>query len=165
MIPRLTTPRLLLREPRLDDFERFATDAADAMAHEQTGGPIDRREAWRRFHAAAGHWILEGIGWWTIEERSRGAIGMIGLFHRETGPEVEIGWTIHRANWNRGFASEAARAALDFAVTTVGIPRVIANIAKGHEASMKVATNAGMRLEGDVDFYGEWLWRFALVAP
>ncbi len=162
-IPRIATARLLLREPRLADFEAAAANMADPLANEHTGAVTSPREAWRRFHASAGHWLLQGMGWWTVEERALGAIGTVGVFHRETGPELEIGWAIHRAHWGRGYASEAARAAADFAVSTWHATRIIAHIAKGNDASMKVATKIGMTREGEVDFYGETDWRYVFV--
>ncbi|HEY4012490.1 MAG TPA: GNAT family N-acetyltransferase [Polyangiaceae bacterium] len=155
-VPRLSTVRLLLREPRLDDFEAFAANAADPVAAAGTGSAaVDAREAWRRFHGAAGHWLLQGMGWWVVEERELGAIGMVGVFRRERGPGVEIGWSVYRAHWRNGYASEAAAAALRFAVTDRRAARVIAHIDKGNVASARVATKIGMRLHGDTAFYSD----------
>jgi RimJ/RimL family protein N-acetyltransferase len=162
-IPRVATARLLLREPRLADFDAYAVTFADPLAGELLGGPGDRREAWRRFHASAGNWLLQGMGWWTVEERATGAVGSVGVFRRETGPELEIGWLIHRAHWGQGYASEAARAALDFVASAWRAERVIAMIAKDNDASMKVATKAGMTREREVDFYGDPYWRYVFV--
>jgi hypothetical protein len=64
-VPRLSTARLLLREPRLGDFDAFAANGADPVACAASGVPVrDRREAWRSFHSAAGHWLVHGIGGW-----------------------------------------------------------------------------------------------------
>jgi RimJ/RimL family protein N-acetyltransferase len=151
-----------LREPRLEDFGAFAADAADPIAHAHIA-VSDARDTWRRFLAMAGHWPVLGMGWWVVEERDLAVpIGAVGVFRREANPQIEIGWAIHRAYWKRGYASEAARAALDFATGTLGARRVIAHIAKDNEASIRVATKLGMRREGEVDFYGEtdWLYVF-----
>jgi RimJ/RimL family protein N-acetyltransferase len=154
-VPRLTTERLLLREPRHADFERFATNAADPLARVHIGGPMDRREAWRRFSAMAGNWVLQGMGWWAVEEPKEGAIGYVGVFRRETGPELEIGWSVDRPHWGKGYAPEAARAALQFALATQNDPRVIAYIGTNNPQSVVVATKIGLRCEGETDFYGE----------
>lgn len=155
-IPRIQTPRLLLREPRLADFEVFAADAADPLARAHIGGPQDRREAWRRLHISAGGWVLQGMGWWTVEALGGGPVGSVGVFRRETGPEVEIGWIIHRSSWGKGYATEAARAALRHAVEVWGIRRVTAYIPKENAASVAVATKIGMHAEGEAELYGEW---------
>ena len=156
LVPHVRTRRLLLREPRLTDFSAFAANAEDPEAW-----PIDRdrvtstREAWRRFHAAAGSWLLHGMGWWIVEANELGGVGVVGVFRRETGPDIEMGWSIYRRHWNKGFASEAARAALDFAVETLAADRVIAYVAKENRASMRVATKIGMLFQGEAAFYGD----------
>jgi RimJ/RimL family protein N-acetyltransferase len=154
-IPRIRTARLLLREPRLEDFAAFAAQSADPQARTHTGGPNDARESWRRFHACAGAWLVEGMGWWTVEEPEAGWVGSVGVFRRETGPALEIGWFMERSRWGQGYATEAARAALDYAFEAWGAERVIAHIMPGNAASIRVAEKIGMHHEGEVDFYGE----------
>jgi RimJ/RimL family protein N-acetyltransferase len=153
-VPRVATARLFLREPRLTDFDAFAANAADPLAAANSGSPaVDAREAWRRFHGAAGHWLLQGMGWWVVEERAGGAVGMVGVFRRERGPDIEMGWSIYRAHWNKGYASEAAGAALRFAVDSRGAERVIAHIDRSNVASSRVAAKIGMHLVGEAAFY------------
>jgi RimJ/RimL family protein N-acetyltransferase len=159
-IPRLVTPRLLLREPRVEDFEAVAVNAADESARAHVGGPLDRREAWRRFMSSAGNWVVTGMGWWAVELRGQGFIGSVGVFRRETSPELEIGWTIDRPHWGRGYATEAAKAALDHAMLTLG-DRVIAHVDPENAPSNAVAAKIGMRREAEVDFYGGRCWRYA----
>jgi RimJ/RimL family protein N-acetyltransferase len=159
-VPRLATERLLLREPRLDDFESFAANCADPLARVHIGGPLSRREAWRRFMAAAGTWLTQGKGWWMIDAAGVGPVGTVGVFRRETGPQLEIGWSVDRPFWGRGYASEAAKAALDHALTELG-DRVIAIIAPDNAASHGVAKRIGMRRESegvDVEFGAYWLY-------
>jgi RimJ/RimL family protein N-acetyltransferase len=149
-----------LREQRLEDFDAFAADGADPIARAHIG-VSDARESWRRFLAMAGHWPVLGMGWWVVEERELGfPVGAVGVFRRETSPELEIGWAIHRAYWGRGYASEAAPAALDFAKSRLSARRVVAYIAKANAASLRVATKVGMKQEAEVDFYGETHWRY-----
>jgi RimJ/RimL family protein N-acetyltransferase len=159
-IPRLATARLRLREPRLEDFESFAANAADPLARAHIGGGLSRREAWRRFLSAAGTWVTQDKGWWMIDVPGIGAVGSVGIFRRETGPELEIGWSVDRAYWGRGYATEAARAALDYALTDLG-DRVIAMIAPDNAPSIGVAERIGMRRETehvDVEFGPHWIY-------
>jgi RimJ/RimL family protein N-acetyltransferase len=159
-VPRLATARLLLREPRADDFERFAANAADPVARQHIGGVLDRAEAWRRFHSMAGQWMMQRVGWWMVEEPALGAIGTVGVFRRETGPELEIGWSIDRPYWGKGYAPEAARAALDFAAVLPGGERIIAYVGVANVASCSVADKIGMKREAEVDFYGSKHWLY-----
>lgn len=159
-IPRLRTARLLLREQRLEDFGAFAAERADPAASTYVGGVADRTASWRAFLGGSGGWVLHGLGWWAVEEvESRASIGSVGVFRREV-PNLEIGWRIYRASWGRGYAPEAARAALEFAKDNCAGERVIAHISKGNGASIRVAEKIGMRLEGEVDFMGEMDWLY-----
>ena len=70
------------------------------------------REAWRHFIGLSGTWLLHGTGWWMVEEPTLGAVGTVGVFQRDDAASLEIGWSIDRPHWGKGFASEAAQAAL-----------------------------------------------------
>jgi RimJ/RimL family protein N-acetyltransferase len=160
-IARLKTPRLLLRESRPTDFAGYAENLADPVAQGFIGGARSPRDAWRNFHCNAGYWMIHGMGWWMIEEPAIGPVGTVGVFVREMSPEVEIGWAIYRAQWGKGYAPEAARAALEFTVQRRGVRRVIAYVAKANDRSIQVATKIGMRREGEGDFYGETVWLYS----
>lgn len=164
-IPRLTTARLLLRELRMTDFDAYAANLADPAATKLMGGLRDRRAAWRAFAAQTGAWFLNGGGWWAVEPREGGAIvGTVGAFFRETdAAQVELGWSLFPAHWGRGFATEAAAAALRYAFEAHDAPRVIAHIAAGNVASIAVSKHLGMKYEADVDFHGEPIGRYAIT--
>ena len=75
----LTTDRLTLRLPVMDDFAAYAAFyASDATAH--IGGTKDEAAAWRLFAADAGHWALRGYGWFMLDERAR-IVRVLGIFH------------------------------------------------------------------------------------
>jgi RimJ/RimL family protein N-acetyltransferase len=160
-VPRLATPRLVLREPRHADFERFAANAADPLAREHIGGPLVRRDAWRHFIGLSGTWLLHGIGWWMIEEPALGSVGTVGVFQRDDAAELEIGWSVDRPHWGRGYACEAARAALAFAAAGPRGERIVAYVALGNAASNAVAARIGMTREAEVDFFDSKHFRYA----
>lgn len=164
-IPRITTARLLLRELQMRDFDSYAANLADPAATTFFGGPSDRRAAWRIFAAQTGTWLLNGGGWWAVEERESDAVvGTVGAFFRETAEtRVELGWSLRPAHWGRGFAKEAAGAALHFAVETQGSPQVIAHIAAKNLASVAVSKHLGMTYDTDVDFYGDVIGRYVFT--
>jgi RimJ/RimL family protein N-acetyltransferase len=78
-------------------------------------------------------------------------IGFTGLaipdFLPEIMPAVEIGWRLARAHWDRGYATEAARAALAFGFERVGLDRIVSVYAVGNEASGNVMRKIGMHLD------------------
>jgi len=162
-IPRLTTPRLLLREYRMADFDAYAENMAEPEATKFLSGTVDRRAAWRMFSAATGSWVLNGAGWWALEVRETGeVVGEVGAFLRERCPDFEIGWNLYRRFWGQGFAIEGARAALDFTFESHRARRVIAHIAAANTASFAVGQKLGMTYECEVDFFGAPIGRYAI---
>lgn len=169
-VPRIATGRLLLREHRLGDFDAYAANAADPVATRFLSGAVDRRMSWRRFAALSGPWLLTGAGWWAIELASTGEyIGTVGAFYRETqlglgrDAAIEIGWSLHPPHWRKGYASEAARAALDWAFRHHDVARAVAHLDEENAASARVAEKLGMTCEGEADFYGKPCLRYAIA--
>ncbi|MDO9019549.1 MAG: GNAT family N-acetyltransferase [Deltaproteobacteria bacterium] len=164
-IPRITTARLVLRGLRAGDLDAFAENLADPIATEHLGGVVDRRAAWRVLAAGTGFWMLTGAGWWGIALRETGElVGTVGAFFRETpGADLELGWSVFRRHWRRGYASEAAQAALAFGFERHAVPRAIAHIDGRNAASIRVSARIGMTYEGEVDFYGERTGRYVIA--
>ncbi|HEU4630863.1 MAG TPA: GNAT family N-acetyltransferase [Gemmatimonadaceae bacterium] len=156
-IPRLTTPRLLLREFRPDDFEAYAAMMADpeVMRFLADGRPLSRAEAWRQMAMFAGHWVLRGFGVWAVEERATGALaGRIGCFEPEGWPGFEIADPLARPFWGRGYAREGAAAALRHAREVLGRERIVSVIRPDNAASIRVATALGAVPGETVEFFG-----------
>jgi RimJ/RimL family protein N-acetyltransferase len=168
-IPRIRTARLLLREHRVSDFDRFAEEVADPISRASPNGVMDRRTAWRSFVTGVGTWAMHGIGWWCVELAATGEfVGTVGAFYRESAidgdgpPELELGWLIFRKYWQQGVATEAAMAALQHAFAATTVTHAIAHIHVTNEPSIRVATRLGMRHERDVDFYGAPMRRYVV---
>ncbi len=154
----LHTERLTLRMFREDDFEAFAAICADAevMRFLGEGRPMTRLEAWRHMAFLVGHWHLRGYGHWAVEEKATGRlIGRIGFLNPEGWPAFEIGWTLARESWGRGYATEGARRALEYAFTELERDHVISLIAPENQASIKVAERLGERLESETELFGK----------
>ncbi|MDQ3651791.1 MAG: GNAT family N-acetyltransferase [Acidobacteriota bacterium] len=154
----LNTERLTLRMFREDDFEAFAVICADAevMRFLGEGKPMTRLEAWRHMAFLVGHWHLRGYGHWAVEEKATGQlVGRIGFLNPEGWPAFEIGWTLARESWGRGYATEGARRALEYAFTELERNHVISLIAPENQASIKVAERLGERLESETELLGK----------
>lgn len=147
-IPRLTTDRLTLRAPASRDLPAFAAFyASDASRF--VGGPQTEAETWRYMCQVIGHWALRGYGRWVVTTRDDDtAIGLVGLHNPLDWPEAEVGWFIW-SGLGQGYATEAGRAARDYAYSTLGWPTVISMIAPGNDASVRVATALGAVREDD----------------
>jgi RimJ/RimL family protein N-acetyltransferase len=146
VIPRVQTERLVLREWRASDFEAYAATAADPEVMRFMGGALDRADSWRQMALFAGHWTLRGYGTWAIERRADGALlGRAGLHYPEGWPGLEVGWTLARRAWGQGYATEAGRAAIDWAWAVIDAPRLISVIDPVNAASVRVAERLGLR--------------------
>lgn len=146
---RLETARLLLRPPVIEDFEPYAAFAADAEASVHLGGPQPPSVAWRSFMAMAGAWHLQGYSMFSVVHRETGRwIGRIGPWMPAEWPGTEVGWSIVREEWNKGYATEAASAAVDWAFSALGWNEVIHVIGPANKASQAVARKLGARNRG-----------------
>lgn len=160
----LETERLLMRWPRLADFEAYAALCADPEVMRFLGGkPFDRLEAWRQICAIVGHWHFRGYGLWAVEEKSSGEfIGRIGLHYPETWPGFELGWTLARHAWGKGYATEAALRALEYAFTELNRDRVISLIRPDNKASIRVAERIGETEQGRTELLGHEVLIYAI---
>src|SRR5206468_9305586 len=127
MIPRLATPRLIMREWRDSDLDAFAAFFGDIEVMRHLSGETQaRNDSWRTMASAAGHWVLRGYGLWVVERKSDGAvIGRVGLINPEGWPGLEVGWTLGRPYWGEGYATESARAAVNYGFLTQAADRLI----------------------------------------
>jgi RimJ/RimL family protein N-acetyltransferase len=152
----IETERLLLRKPRPEDAEALVEAISDPetmryIGDGGTGGLEAAEGAIRRWLA---RWDESGIGQFVVERRDDGRfVGRAGFLVWDPGTwepapqgEVEIGWTLVRALWGNGYATEAALALRDW----TDRPRLISLIQHGNERSVRVAEKLGERYEGDV---------------
>ena len=102
------------------------------------------------------HQERHGFSFWAVVERGGGQlIGDAGLYHGEDGsPEIELGYTLGRAWWGRGYATEAAAACRDVAFERLALETVTAIADPANGASARVLEKVGMHLAGRRIAYG-----------
>jgi RimJ/RimL family protein N-acetyltransferase len=147
----LDSPRLSLRMFRESDLDAYAEMCGDpnVMRFLGDGHTLTRPEAWRNMALVLGHWQLRGFGLWAVEERATGLLaGRVGCWRPEGWPGLEIGWALRRPFWGRGYATEAALAALNYAFHRLKQSHVISLIHPDNGPSIAVALRLGMRMEG-----------------
>jgi len=157
-LPReLRTDRLLLRRWQVDDRQPFARLNADplvveflpkALTAEESDAVADRIEA---------HFERHGFGLWAVEisgvTQFAGFIGLsIPRFAAHFTPCVEIGWRLGAETWNRGYATEGARAALDFAFTHLNSDEILSFTVPANVRSRRVMEKIGMTHNPAEDF-------------
>jgi RimJ/RimL family protein N-acetyltransferase len=145
----IETERLILREIDPErDFDEWAYSMADENTVRYLGTkPMNRVEAWRSMAVSIGHWSIRGYGFFSLENKETGKwVGRVGPWFPEGWPAPEVGWTISPRHLRQGYATEAGRAAIDYAFNTLGWPRVIHCILEGNDRSVGVAEKLGSRL-------------------
>ena len=155
--PTIETPRLVLRPFIEADVEPYFALMQDADVMRFVG---DRRvptlqETWRAVAALIGHWALRGYGQWAIVERETEAlVGRTGIINPIDWPGPEVGYLLGKNWWGRGYATEAARAAMDWGFDTLAFDRLISLIDPANAASIAVAGRLDETLSGEVDLWG-----------
>jgi RimJ/RimL family protein N-acetyltransferase len=147
----LITDRLSLRLPTLHDFEDSAAMWSDPAIVRHIGGrPFTSEESWLRLLRHVGHWHLLGFGFWIVRERMGGGfVGEVGLgdFRREMTPsfhgDPEIGWVLAQNAHAKGYATEAAQAALEWMRLRRPSERTVCMIEPENAASLRVAAKCG----------------------
>lgn len=141
--PVIETGRLLLRVPRVEDFERYAEHFAHEGSH-HIGGPLARGDAWRRFLQMPGAWLLQGFAMFSFIEKSSGLwVGQGGPWQPDGWPGTEVGYSLYPDAWGKGYATEGCAAAIDWAFEHLGWTEVIHCIAPTNTGSQGVAVRLG----------------------
>jgi RimJ/RimL family protein N-acetyltransferase len=154
-VPVLETERLRMREWREADLPAFIAFYADGATRRFLTAPSTPGEAWRRIALQVGHWALRGYGAWALEEKASGQwVGYCGLWSPHGWPEPEVMWGLAPAARGRGYATEAARRAREFAYGQLGWTTVISCIVPDNVASQQVALRLGAALERSFELNG-----------
>jgi len=156
-IPRLTTPRLLLRAWRRSDRVPFAAMNADPEVMRHFPSPLSRAASDGFADAIELHFARHGFGLWAVEVPGLTPFaGFVGLavpgFAAAFTPCVEIGWRLARDQQGRGYATEAALAALRFGFETLDLAEIVSFTVPANAASRRVMEKIGMHHDVEADF-------------
>jgi RimJ/RimL family protein N-acetyltransferase len=151
----IRTERLLLRRWRHADREPFAAMNADPAVVEHLQGPMSRERSDDFIDRIERHWDEHGWGLWAVEVPDVASfIGYVGLWpadYVEPGM-VEVGWRLAREHWGHGYATEAARAALEYGFTDVGLAEIVSFTVPQNERSWRVMERIGLVRDPSGDF-------------
>jgi len=154
--PILSTPRLLLRSWRKEDLAPFAELNADPEVMEFFPWLHTREESDQVAITIQNRFRTFGFGFWAVETVDEPFVGFVGLsrpsFDAHFTPAIEIGWRLARSAWGKGYASEAARAALEFAFGEAGADEVVSFTPAINARSIAVMERIGMTRDAKDDF-------------
>lgn len=157
MVVELHTERLALRRWHDDDREPFAAMNADPEVMEHFTASLSREQSDAFLDRIEESFDRHGFGLWALEIRSSGELtGFTGLsvpgFDAPFMPAVEIGWRLVRSAWGNGYATEAARAALELAFDQFGLTELVSFTTTRNLRSQRVMQRLGMSHDPADDF-------------
>ena len=165
VIPTIFTPNQTLRPFRKEDavtLHRMLNEENILQYYPSLNPPpLERVEKFIDRQLA--HWEEHGYGWWAVVPfGSQELIGWNGLQYLPETGETEVGFLLSRAFWNRGLATEGAKASLDFGFQKFNLKRIIGLVHPENFASQRVLEKIGMTFLDRAQYFGMDLFRYAV---
>ncbi len=163
----IETPRLLIRKWQLprDMDDAFAIYGDPEVMHYIPGGSWPREKVQAYIERKMAHDEQQGYGIWPVvlkgENRVIGECGVTQIPGWE--PDIEIAWIYNKAYHGQGYATEAARAVMEFAFSELHIARLYALIDPFNARSIAVANRLGMHYDRIIRAYKRDLMRYEMV--
>jgi len=143
----LETERLILRTWSLDDAETLFKFYSNPKLYRFTGAdPFTDVETTRRYMEEyfINYHKERGFGVWAVIEKASGKlVGSCGLDYFDDRPELGLGYWFDPEYWGRGYATEAARACVEYAFYTMNVPELASMTDSRNKASQRVLEKVG----------------------
>ncbi|HIC8643118.1 GNAT family N-acetyltransferase [Elizabethkingia meningoseptica] len=152
----LETDRLLLRELNVEDAIHFYELNLNPVVIQYTGNNAfnDVNDA-KNFLENYNDYKENGYGRWAVIEKSNNSfLGWCGLKYNKNSEETDIGFRFFEHYWNKGFATESAKACIDYGFNTLHLKTIIGRAMKENIASVKVLEKIGLEYSKDFNFDG-----------
>lgn len=164
----LLTPRLVLRNWTLDDLpaahEIYSHPEVMRWSPDGPSPSLDATRAILEGHLAS--YAQHGIGKWAVALRASGEIiGSCGVAMEPVHglvPEPELGYRLLPQYQGQGYATEAAKVALEHCLELIGLPRILGIVEPANAASVRVLLKLGMTLQGQTFWRGKTVEIYAI---
>jgi RimJ/RimL family protein N-acetyltransferase len=167
----IETRRLRLRPWRESDGDAFAALHADEEVMVDVGKTLTREESERKLGRYAAAFERLGFCRWAVDSLEGRFVGYVGVMPgrdgHPLGPHDELGWRLVRSAWGHGYATEAARAALQDVFERIGLPEVLSYTAPDNVRSQAVMARLDLRRDSVRDYvtrlesgksWTGWVW-------
>ena len=153
MKPIVETPRLILREMTPDDAYFFYALNQNYEVIKYTGDrPFENLATARRFLENYDQYKKYGYGRWAVILRETGEwLGWCGLKYEEEFMHTDIGYRFFQKHWGKGYATESAKASLEYGFGKLGIERIVGRAMKANVPSIRIFKKLGMTFVKDIE--------------
>ena len=151
----MTTERLVLRPPTLDDLNAWHAIYLDAETVWYGAPRSSLEENREKLERQIAHFAEHGFGMCAVELTASGeTVGSAGLQQLEAGAEIEVGYRFLKEHWGQGYATESARASIAYGFDERGLDRIVAVALESNVASRRVLEKCGLQEIGVTHVYG-----------
>ncbi len=148
----LETERLLFRQWRHADFEKFSAFYANEENARFVGGVKNPEESWRLMATYIGHYTLHGYSYLAIDEKeTKKLIGTVGLWNSHPWPEQELGYWLLPEAQGKGFGIEAGLAVKTYALETSNFKSLVSYIDSSNEPSKQLSLRLGASYDTTIE--------------
>jgi len=153
----IETERLILRTWAAHDADAYFRINQDPRVYEFLLGPITREQVNAFIESSIQSFNDHRFCLFAVALKENNAlIGFIGLsipkFEAHFTPCVEIGWRLSSQHWGKGYATEGARAVLDYGFNTIGLGEIVAFTVPANKRAIQVMEKLSMKRDLDGDF-------------
>ncbi|MFI5153016.1 MAG: GNAT family N-acetyltransferase [Chitinophagales bacterium] len=150
----ISTDRLILRRWKNEDLIPFASICAEPEVMQFMPKPLGKKESEAMIKRIEDHFEKQGFGLFALEKKdSKKFIGYTGFmipgFEHFFTPCVEIGWRLDKSEWNKGYATEAAKACLQYGFNILGFDKIYSFTSTINFPSIRVMEKIGMEYESN----------------
>lgn len=160
----IETERVRLRQFTMYDLDELARIFANPAVMKFLGincEPMTREETETALASMIRHWERHNFGRWAVESKTDGClIGCAGL--RSYEGAAELVYLLDEPHWNKGLATEIARACLRYGFEYHNFPHIIAMTRPNHARSQKVLQKIGMRFEKETVAFGVFVFSYTI---
>ena len=153
----IQTERLILRLWKPEDMQPYYEINQDPEVIRYLRGPLTMEQVQDFIPAANAHYDRHGYTLWAVEFKETGElIGFIGLNYIDWKapftPAVEIAWRLGLHFWGNGYATEGARAVLEYGFMVLGIQKIVSFTVPANTRSIWVMERIGLQRDANGDF-------------
>jgi len=162
-IPILTTERLRLRELRLTDVDLMQQIliGKDVLQYFPEYPPFTKAQTEKMITKKLEQWEQYGHGIWAVETLENNIlIGRCGLGYLPDTDEIEVGYILGRDFWGKGYATEAAKASLNYGFTHLEVNEIVGIVHVDNIGSQHVLQKIGMSHTNTKEYFGLPCYRY-----